>query len=86
MVCVRRRTLLVLGVTWALGVMSASSAVAAAVPGDLDPTFGGDGKVTTNFTRYNDAATDLAIQADGKIVAVGRASASCSRDEVAPPT
>lgn len=41
--------------------------------GSLDTTFGGDGKVGTNFTTRNDFASDVAIQADGKIVAVGRA-------------
>jgi uncharacterized delta-60 repeat protein len=41
--------------------------------GTLDTTFGGDGKVTTNFTSRLDAAWDVAIQSDGKIVAVGDA-------------
>jgi uncharacterized delta-60 repeat protein len=41
-----------------------------AVPGDLDPTFDGDGKVTTNFI-VEDAAHGVAIQSDGKIVAAG---------------
>jgi uncharacterized delta-60 repeat protein len=39
--------------------------------GSLDPTFGGDGIVTTNFTAWRDHAYSLAIQADGKIVATG---------------
>jgi uncharacterized delta-60 repeat protein len=43
----------------------------AAKPGDLDRSFGGDGKVTTNFGHYN-AATDAAIDRHGRIVAVGR--------------
>ena len=43
-------------------------------PGDLDPTFGGDGKVLTDFTKGRDGARDVAIQANGKIVVVGRAS------------
>lgn len=41
--------------------------------GTLDPSFGGDGKVTTDFTRREDAAWGVAIQADGKIVAAGDA-------------
>jgi uncharacterized delta-60 repeat protein len=41
--------------------------------GTLDTTFGGDGKVTTNFTRKYDEALGLALQVDGKIVAVGGA-------------
>jgi uncharacterized delta-60 repeat protein len=40
--------------------------------GSLDATFGGDGKVTTNFTTgFEDAAFDVVLQADGKIVAAG---------------
>ncbi len=41
--------------------------------GALDPTFGGDGKVITNFTRAFDGAFSVAIQSDGKIVAAGEA-------------
>ncbi|HKP53934.1 MAG TPA: S-layer homology domain-containing protein [Chloroflexia bacterium] len=40
--------------------------------GDLDPTFDGDGKVTTDFGG-TEQALDLAVQADGKIVVVGEA-------------
>lgn len=39
--------------------------------GSLDPSFRGDGTAVTNFTRWDDSASDLAIQADGMIVAVG---------------
>jgi uncharacterized delta-60 repeat protein len=42
--------------------------------GGLDPTFGGDGKVTTNFTRQFDKLADVAIQPDGKIVVGGTAA------------
>jgi uncharacterized delta-60 repeat protein len=38
--------------------------------GSLDPTFGEDGRVTTTFRRRAEAY-DVAIQADGKIIAVG---------------
>jgi serralysin len=41
--------------------------------GTLDTSFGGDGKVTTDFTRREDAAWGIAIQADGRIVAAGDA-------------
>jgi uncharacterized delta-60 repeat protein len=41
--------------------------------GTRDPTFGGDGKVVTNFTPGEDAVYGLAIQPDGKIVAAGDA-------------
>jgi uncharacterized delta-60 repeat protein len=46
--------------------------VALAASGHLDPAFGGDGKVLTRFVGGGDAQ-DMAIQADGEIVAVGRA-------------
>jgi uncharacterized delta-60 repeat protein len=41
------------------------------VSGSLDPTFDGDGRVTTDFGGRSDGADDVAIQADGKIVAAG---------------
>lgn len=48
--------------------------------GTADTTFGGDGKVSTNFTSGPDSANDMAIQpADGKIVAAGRAGGSGGR-------
>jgi uncharacterized delta-60 repeat protein len=39
--------------------------------GHLDPTFGGDGRVTTGFTAGFDSVYGVAIQADGRIVAAG---------------
>ena len=39
--------------------------------GSLDTTFGGDGKVFTNFTAQADWGLGAAIQADGKIVVAG---------------
>jgi uncharacterized delta-60 repeat protein len=39
--------------------------------GTLDKTFGGDGKVITDFTDGADQARGVAIQRDGKIVAAG---------------
>jgi uncharacterized delta-60 repeat protein len=44
---------------------------ARAAAGDLDPRFGGDGRVTTNLTPGDDIANDVAIQGDGKIVVAG---------------
>jgi uncharacterized delta-60 repeat protein len=41
--------------------------------GKLDRTFGGDGIVLTNFAPGDDVAWDVALQPDGKIVAVGAA-------------
>ena len=45
------------------------------VDGSLDLTFGSGGKVTTDFGGF-DAATGVAVQADGKIVAVGGGGSS----------
>ena len=42
--------------------------------GDLDMTFGGDGKVTTAFTNGADVARAVAVQPDGKIVVAGEVS------------
>ncbi len=43
----------------------------AAADGDLDISFGGDGKVITDLNGKNDWATSTAIQKDGKIVVAG---------------
>jgi uncharacterized delta-60 repeat protein len=51
--------------------------------GPLDPTFSGDGKVTTDFTAGYDVAFDGALDADGNIVAVGRAAGSSGRFAIA---
>jgi uncharacterized delta-60 repeat protein len=40
-------------------------------PAELDPTFGGTGKVTTDFAGSDDSAYSVTLQADGKIVAAG---------------
>jgi serralysin len=45
--------------------------------GTLDSSFGGDGKVTTNITRWADEADEVIIQSDGKIVAGGTANSFC---------
>src|SRR5262245_38150604 len=42
--------------------------------GTLDPTFGTAGKVTTDFAGSSDGANAIAVQPDGKIVAVGGAA------------
>jgi uncharacterized delta-60 repeat protein len=53
-------------------LMLVSGAQAAA--GDLDPTFSGDGKQTTDFgTDPGSSASAVVRQADGKVVAVGGA-------------
>jgi uncharacterized delta-60 repeat protein len=47
--------------------------------GTLDPSFGGDGKVTTDITGAYDAAWDIVVQPDDKVVAGGEASGSRGR-------
>lgn len=44
---------------------------AEAAPGDLDTSFGGTGKVVTDFSGREDFGNAVAVQADGKIVVVG---------------
>ena len=43
--------------------------------GTLDLTFSGDGKQTTDFGSDADQASDVALQANGKIIAVGASRA-----------
>ena len=47
------------------------AAPAHAAPGGLDSSFGGDGKVVTDFGANDDGANAVAVQPDGKTVAVG---------------
>ncbi len=42
--------------------------------GTLDTSFGSEGSATTDFPGFDDLAYDVAIQADGKIVAAGTTS------------
>ncbi len=48
--------------------------------GALDTTFDTDGIVTTSITSGGDIATGVAVQADGRIVAVGNAYALSNTD------
>lgn len=45
--------------------------LAQAAPGDLDPTFGVGGRVTTDLRRTTDLANAVAVQPDGKLVVIG---------------
>ena len=69
--------LTVIGLVAAL--LGTSPSVARATEGDLDPSFGTGGIVTTDFGRVlglqNESATAVAIQEDGRIVAAGSADA-----------
>jgi uncharacterized delta-60 repeat protein len=55
----------------ALLVVGGLSGVLRASDGDLDPTFGVGGKVTTSFDVPAASATSVVLQPDGKIVAAG---------------
>ncbi|MFD8147058.1 calcium-binding protein [Streptomyces sp. NPDC059708] len=55
-----------------LALVLALPATALGAPGDLDPTFDGDGRVVTDFGGGGfDESRGMVIQADGKIVTVG---------------
>ena len=51
--------------------VAASPIPARAAAGDLDPSWGGDGMVFTDVYGLHSYANDLAIQPDGRVVAVG---------------
>jgi uncharacterized delta-60 repeat protein len=56
-------------------------AVARVLPnGQLDPSFDGDGKLTTNIASSDAQAKAIAVQADGKIVVGGYALVAATRD------
>src|SRR5438874_1979734 len=60
------------GLVVAIVVGLVFSASAEAAPGELDPTFSGDGRQTTVVGCFGEGgATGVTIQPDGKIVAVG---------------
>jgi uncharacterized delta-60 repeat protein len=60
----------------AFGMVGALSASAQAAAGDLDPSFGSGGLVTTDFDGRGDFGLAVAVQPDGKIVTVGNSSTS----------
>jgi uncharacterized delta-60 repeat protein len=64
-------TVMVVGLLVALSGTVGGSAQAA--EGDLDPSFGTDGIVVTEFEGGPASAVAVAVQPDGKIVAAGRA-------------
>ncbi|UQW99489.1 calcium-binding protein [Streptomyces sp. RerS4] len=57
-----------------LALVLALPGAALAAPGDLDPTFGSDGRVTTPFPEPV-SGNDIARQSDGKLVVVGASGA-----------
>jgi uncharacterized delta-60 repeat protein len=54
-----------------IGLVLACSQRAVSADGDLDPTFGSGGRVVTDFSNTTDWLSSIAIQSDGKIVAIG---------------
>jgi len=56
-----------------------------AAPGDLDPSFGIGGKVTTSTGAYGGQIKSLAIQPDGKIIAAGTANTSYTTTTIPCP-
>jgi uncharacterized delta-60 repeat protein len=58
-----------------LGLLTCLTASAQAAAGELDPSFGSGGLVTTDFGSRGDFGLAVALQADGKIVAAGNSSA-----------
>jgi uncharacterized delta-60 repeat protein len=58
------------------GITSRSAVARFLRDGRLDDTFGGDGRVTTDVSPSGEQLTDVLVQPDGKIVAVGWAEGS----------
>src|SRR3954467_2720477 len=70
----RARTLLRRACLVATAIFAAhggSWPAAMAADGDPDPSFGSNGKVVTDFTNSTDWLGRIAVQPDGKIVAIG---------------
>lgn len=53
-------------------LVTIATAASAQRPGSLDPSFGTGGKLIDGISHTWDSANDVAIQSDGKIVAVGQ--------------
>lgn len=63
----------ILAVTVAVIFISLNFPAVASSAGDLDPSFGGDGKVITSFLYEFQMVKAIAVQPDGKVVAAGLA-------------
>jgi len=61
-----------------LVVIAASAPLARATDGGVDPTFGNNGRVLTDFNNSQDFLYRIAVQPDGKIVAIGDSSGPSS--------
>lgn len=69
-----RRTLNVAACSAISNLLIFLPAFSPADPGDLDPTFGTGGLVTTDFAGDSEGALALVIQADSKVVVAGWSS------------
>lgn len=78
-----RRKLIAISSTVVVILWSATPSRVQAAAGDLDPSFGSGGKVTTDFLEGSDQANSLAIQPDGKIVAVGTTASNATAGDFA---
>jgi uncharacterized delta-60 repeat protein len=63
----------------ALALWTAATAAALAAPGELDSSFGGDGRVLVDFGGV-DNGRSVALQPDGKIVMAGYSNAAGTND------
>jgi uncharacterized delta-60 repeat protein len=63
---------LAIGAAATVLLFSASLQNVQAADGDLDPTFGTGGQVTTDLNHSTDIANAVALQPDGKLVVVGQ--------------
>ena len=52
-------------------LLASSYASALAASGALDPTFGGDGLVTTDIGAFSDEAVQILVESDGMVIARG---------------
>ena len=68
------RRVVVAGLISSCIALASPSSLALAADGDLDLSFDSDGSVTTPMSAGQDFLRDLAVQPDGKIVAVGYSS------------
>lgn len=69
----------VLSGVFLLTLLAFGSAGAAGI-GELDATFGQDGRVATPLNHFGDQAYALAVQPDGRILAAGSSSSSANLD------
>lgn len=70
----KKRKLICCGFVFAAAMMLVlfgGGQIARAADGDLDPSFGNGGKVVTDFNNSTDWMSRIAVQPDGKIVAIG---------------